>query len=143
MADLPHPLTAFIVGEIRRARGPAGMTQESFGRGAGFSASQVSAVESETRALTMDVIKGADRAFKNGGLFERMVAKLGAPSWYSVVTVSSQAPLKPKPALLASPIRLIQSTASPAISWWIGSAFGGKKYCRPPISCASTNTCGG
>ncbi|WFE53556.1 helix-turn-helix transcriptional regulator [Micromonospora sp. WMMD1155] len=82
MADLPHPLAAFIVGEIRRARGAAGMTQESFGRGAGFSASHVSAVESETRALTMDFIKGADRAFKNGGLFERMVAKLGVPSWF-------------------------------------------------------------
>ncbi|WFE99876.1 helix-turn-helix transcriptional regulator [Micromonospora sp. WMMD964] len=82
MADLPHPLAAFIVGEIRRARGVAGMTQESFGRGAGFSASHVSAVESETRALTMDFIRGADRAFKNGGLFERMVGKLGAPSWF-------------------------------------------------------------
>ncbi|MGW3887889.1 helix-turn-helix domain-containing protein [Micromonospora chokoriensis] len=82
MADLPHPLAAFIVSEIRRARGAAGMTQESFGRGAGFSASHVSAVESETRALTMDFIKGADRAFKNGGLFERMVGKLGAPSWF-------------------------------------------------------------
>ncbi|MEU7772236.1 helix-turn-helix transcriptional regulator [Micromonospora taraxaci] len=82
MADLPHPLAAFIVGEIRRSRGAAGMTQESFGRGAGFSASHVSAVESETRALTMDFIKGADRAFKNGGLFERMVGKLGAPSWF-------------------------------------------------------------
>ncbi|GGO31999.1 helix-turn-helix domain-containing protein [Micromonospora parathelypteridis] len=82
MADLPHPLAAFIVGEIRRARGAAGMTQEAFGRGAGFSASHVSAVEGETRALTMDFIKGADRAFKNGGLFERMVGKLGAPSWF-------------------------------------------------------------
>ncbi|MGC4879186.1 helix-turn-helix domain-containing protein [Micromonospora sp. DT43] len=82
MADLPHPLAAFIVGEIRRARGASGMTQEAFGRGAGFSASHVSAVEGETRALTMDFIKGADRAFANGGLFERMVGKLGAPSWF-------------------------------------------------------------
>ncbi|MET8255081.1 helix-turn-helix transcriptional regulator [Micromonospora sp. NPDC005197] len=82
MADLPHPLAAFIVGEVRRARGAAGMTQEAFGRGAGFSASHVSAVEGETRALTMDFIKGADRALNNGGLFERMVAKLGAPSWF-------------------------------------------------------------
>ncbi|MET8087401.1 helix-turn-helix transcriptional regulator [Micromonospora sp. NPDC005237] len=82
MADLPHPLAAFIVGEIRRARGAAGMTQEAFGRGAGFSASHVSAVEGETRALTMDFIKGADRALNNAGLFERMVGKLGAPSWF-------------------------------------------------------------
>jgi transcriptional regulator with XRE-family HTH domain len=82
MADLPHSLAAFIVAEIRRARGAAGMTQESFGRGAGFSASHVSAVESETRALTMDFIKGADRALKNNGLFERMVGKLGTPSWF-------------------------------------------------------------
>ncbi|GLY22609.1 helix-turn-helix transcriptional regulator [Micromonospora sp. NBRC 101691] len=82
MADVPSPLADFIVGEIRRARGAGGMTQETFGRGAGFSASHVSAVESGTRALTMDFIKGADRAFSNGGLFERMAAKLGAPSWF-------------------------------------------------------------
>ncbi|WBB78369.1 helix-turn-helix transcriptional regulator [Micromonospora sp. WMMD882] len=82
MGDVPSPLADFIVGEIRRARGAGGMTQETFGRGAGFSASHVSAVESGARALTMDFIKGADRAFGNGGLFERMVTKLGAPSWF-------------------------------------------------------------
>ncbi|MGC4764723.1 helix-turn-helix domain-containing protein [Micromonospora sp. DT46] len=82
MADVPSPLAAFIVGEIRRARGDAGMTQETFGRGAGFSASHVSAVEGGTRALTMDFIKGADRALRTGGLFERLVASVGAPSWF-------------------------------------------------------------
>lgn len=82
MADVPSPLANFIVSEIRRTRGAGGMTQEAFGRGAGFSASHVSAVESGARALTMDFIKGADRAFDNGGLFARMVAKLGAPSWF-------------------------------------------------------------
>lgn len=58
MADVPSPLADFIVSEIRRARGASGMTQESFGRAAGFSASHVSAVESGTRALTMDFIRG-------------------------------------------------------------------------------------
>ncbi|WP_428962849.1 helix-turn-helix domain-containing protein [Micromonospora fluostatini] len=82
MADLPGPLAAFIVGEVRRARGAAGMTQEAFGRGAGFSASHVSAVEGGTRALTVDFVRGADRALNNGGLFERMAAQLGAPSWF-------------------------------------------------------------
>ncbi|MEU0550103.1 helix-turn-helix transcriptional regulator [Micromonospora sp. NPDC005979] len=82
MADVPSPLADFIVGEIRRARGASGMTQEAFGRAAGFSASHVSAVESGTRALTMDFIKGADRALRNGGLFERLAAKFGAPSWF-------------------------------------------------------------
>ena len=82
MGYVPSPLADFIVGEIRRARGAGGMTQEAFGRGAGFSASHVSAVESGTRALTMDFIRGADRAFGNGGMFERLVAKLGAPSWF-------------------------------------------------------------
>ncbi|MCX4387282.1 helix-turn-helix transcriptional regulator [Micromonospora peucetia] len=82
MADVPSPLAAFILGEIRRARGGAGMTQETFGRGAGFSASHVSAVEGGTRALTIDFIKGADRALRTGGLFERLVASLGAPSWF-------------------------------------------------------------
>ncbi|MBQ0894132.1 helix-turn-helix transcriptional regulator [Micromonospora sp. U56] len=82
MADVPSPLAAFIVGEIRRARGAAGLTQEAFGRAAGFSASHVSAVEGGTRALTMDFIKGADRALTSGGLFERLVSKLGAPSWF-------------------------------------------------------------
>ncbi|MET7879519.1 MULTISPECIES: helix-turn-helix domain-containing protein [Micromonospora] len=82
MGDVPSPLADFIVSEIRRARGAAGMTQEAFGRAAGFSASHVSAVESGTRALTMDLIRGADRAFGNGGLFGRLVGKLGAPSWF-------------------------------------------------------------
>ncbi|SCL22466.1 Helix-turn-helix domain-containing protein [Micromonospora nigra] len=82
MADVPGPVSDFIVGEIRRARGAGGMTQEAFGRGAGFSASHVSAVESGTRALTMDFIRGADRAFGNGGIFERLAVKLGTPSWF-------------------------------------------------------------
>ncbi|RIV40812.1 helix-turn-helix domain-containing protein [Micromonospora radicis] len=82
MAELPHPLAAFVVAEIRRARGTSGMTQEAFGRGAGFSASHVSAVEGGTRALTMDFIRGADRALNNGGLFERLVEKLGVPAWF-------------------------------------------------------------
>lgn len=82
MADVPGPLAAFIVSEIRRARGAGGMTQEAFGRAAGFSASHVSAVEGGTRAPTIEFIRGADRALRNGGLFERMVAKLGAPSWF-------------------------------------------------------------
>ncbi|MBE1486157.1 helix-turn-helix domain-containing protein [Plantactinospora soyae] len=74
----------FIIEEIRRARVTAGMTQDRFGRGANFSASQVSAVETGTRALTREYVRGADKALKTGGLFERMVIKLkldGEPSW--------------------------------------------------------------
>ncbi|GIJ26507.1 transcriptional regulator [Micromonospora qiuiae] len=82
MPDIPNPVASFIVGEIRRARGGAGMTQEAFGRGAGFSASHVSAVEGGTRALTLDFIRGADRSLSNGGLFERLAVQLGAPSWF-------------------------------------------------------------
>ncbi|WFE37077.1 helix-turn-helix transcriptional regulator [Micromonospora sp. WMMD998] len=82
MSGVPSPLADFIVSEIRRARGMSGMTQETFGRSAGFSASHVSAVESGSRALTMDFVKGTDRALRNGGFFERLVAKLGAPSWF-------------------------------------------------------------
>ncbi|GIJ34409.1 helix-turn-helix domain-containing protein [Micromonospora sediminimaris] len=82
MPDMPNPVASFIVGEIRRARGAAGMTQEAFGRGAGFSASHVSAVEGGTRALTLEFARGADRALSNGGLFERLAMKLGAPSWF-------------------------------------------------------------
>jgi transcriptional regulator with XRE-family HTH domain len=82
MADVPSPLAEFIVGEIRRGRGAAGQTQEAFGKGAGFSASHVSAVESGTRALTMDFIRGADRVLGTGGVYERLVVKLGAPSWF-------------------------------------------------------------
>ncbi|MER5453727.1 helix-turn-helix transcriptional regulator [Micromonospora sp. NPDC002389] len=81
MSDIPNPVATFIVGEIRRARG-TGMTQEAFGRAAGFSASHVSAVESGTRALTLDFIRGTDRALKSGGLFERIATELGAPSWF-------------------------------------------------------------
>ncbi len=82
MADVPGLVAEFIVSEIRRARGAAGMTQEVFGRGAGFSASHVSAVEGGSRALTIDFIRGADRSLGSGGLFERLASKLGTPSWF-------------------------------------------------------------
>ncbi|MEE6258525.1 helix-turn-helix domain-containing protein [Plantactinospora sonchi] len=77
-------MIAFIVDEIRRARLMAELTQEVFGRGVGFCASQVSAVENGTRALTLDYVRGADATLKTGGLFERMVVRLkldGEPSW--------------------------------------------------------------
>jgi hypothetical protein len=38
-------------------------------------------VENGTRALTMDFIRGADRALETGGVYERIAVKLGAPSW--------------------------------------------------------------
>lgn len=82
MADVPGLVAEFIVSEIRRARGAAGMTQEVFGRGSGFSASHVSAVEGGSRALTIDFIRGADRSLGSGGLFERLASKLGTPSWF-------------------------------------------------------------
>ncbi|MFI6759777.1 helix-turn-helix transcriptional regulator [Micromonospora sp. NPDC050417] len=82
MPDVPGPLAEFIVEEIRRRRNSTGQTQEAFGKAAGFSASHVSAVESRTRALTMDFVRGADRAFDNGGMYERLVARLGAPEWF-------------------------------------------------------------
>ncbi|MGX7670193.1 helix-turn-helix domain-containing protein [Plantactinospora sp. DSM 117369] len=81
MIEVPEPLAAFIVVEIRRGRQAAKMTQEAFGRLANFSASHVSAVEKRTRALTMDFIAGADRALKTGGLYERLVITLGVPTW--------------------------------------------------------------
>ncbi|MBE1485297.1 helix-turn-helix domain-containing protein [Plantactinospora soyae] len=81
MTDVPEPLAAFIVAEIRRGRDAAGMTQDTFGRAANFSASHVSAVENRTRALSMDFIVGADRALNTGGVYERLVITLGAPSW--------------------------------------------------------------
>ncbi|GAA3753830.1 helix-turn-helix transcriptional regulator [Plantactinospora mayteni] len=81
MIEVPEPLAAFIVAEIREGRKTAGMTQEAFGRLANFSASHVSAVEKRTRALTMDFIAGADRALKTGGVYQRLVITLGAPAW--------------------------------------------------------------
>lgn len=81
MTDIPDALARYIVGEIRRGRSAAGLTQEAFGRAANFSASHVSSVENGTRALTMDFVMGADRALKTGGLFERLVLTLAAPAW--------------------------------------------------------------
>ncbi|GIG86048.1 helix-turn-helix domain-containing protein [Plantactinospora endophytica] len=81
MTEVPEPLAAFIVAEIRQGRQAAKMTQETFGRLANFSASHVSAVEKRTRALTMDFIAGADRALKTGGVHERLVITLGVPTW--------------------------------------------------------------
>ncbi|WP_028182931.1 helix-turn-helix domain-containing protein [Salinispora arenicola] len=82
MTDVPEVLAEFIVSEIRLARGAAGMTQDVFGRAAGYTASHVSAVENGTRALTVDFIRGADRALNTGGLFRRLATRLGAPSWF-------------------------------------------------------------
>ncbi|MDG4784827.1 DUF5753 domain-containing protein [Micromonospora sp. WMMD1102] len=81
MTDVPEPLAAFIVSEIRQGRQTTGTTQEAFGRVANFSASHVSAVEKRTRALTMAFIAGADRALKTGGVYERLVTALGTPTW--------------------------------------------------------------
>ncbi|WP_329111010.1 helix-turn-helix transcriptional regulator [Micromonospora sp. NBC_01699] len=82
MVDVPGPLAEFIVGEIRRARAASGQTQEAFGKLAGFSGSHVSAVENGTRTLTMDFVRGGDRALHTGGVYERLVLKFGAPSWF-------------------------------------------------------------
>ncbi len=56
MTDGPGPIADFIVSEIRRARGAAGLTQEAFGRAARYTASHVNAVENGSRALTVDFI---------------------------------------------------------------------------------------
>ncbi|WP_329106553.1 helix-turn-helix transcriptional regulator [Micromonospora sp. NBC_01699] len=82
MAEIPGPLAEFIVGELRRGRDAARMTQEAFGKVAGFSASHVSAVENGTRALTMDFVRGGDRALRTGGVYERLVRRFGAPEWF-------------------------------------------------------------
>ncbi|MGW4462845.1 helix-turn-helix domain-containing protein [Micromonospora sp. NPDC004704] len=82
MTDVPGPLAEFIVGELRRGRAAAGTTQEAFGKAAGFSASHVSAVENGTRALTMDFVRGGDRALHTGGVYERLVRRFGAPEWF-------------------------------------------------------------
>lgn len=82
MGSSAKPLEQFLVAEIRRARTAAGMTQESFGRAAGFSASHVSAVESGHRRLTADFVRGADKALNTGGLFGRIATSLGTPTWF-------------------------------------------------------------
>ncbi|MEV4626063.1 helix-turn-helix transcriptional regulator [Micromonospora sp. NPDC049523] len=86
MTDTRTSIAAFLVDEIRLARVAAGMTQEAFGRAANFSPSHVSSVENGTRALTEDFIRGADRALRTGGLYERLAVKLKAaeasPIWF-------------------------------------------------------------
>jgi transcriptional regulator with XRE-family HTH domain len=86
VTEVKGSVSRFLADEIRRARTTAEMTQTSFGRAASFSPSHVSAVESGTRALTMEFVRGADRALANGGLFERLARqmRLGAasPLWF-------------------------------------------------------------
>lgn len=77
--------SAFLLGELRRARSAAGLSQEEFGKAINYSASLVSAVENGARPPTRDYLVAVDAAFSTGGLFERLLDGLvsvdQAPVW--------------------------------------------------------------
>jgi transcriptional regulator with XRE-family HTH domain len=78
--------SAFLLGELRRARSTAGMSQEDLGRTINYSGSQVSAVENGQRPPTRDYLVAIDGALHTGGLFERLQSNLAnfdqAPVWF-------------------------------------------------------------
>lgn len=78
--------SAFLLGELRRARSSAGLSQEDLGRTINYSGSQVSAVENGQRPPTRDYLAAVDGALHTGGLFERLQNNLAnfdhAPVWF-------------------------------------------------------------
>jgi transcriptional regulator with XRE-family HTH domain len=84
--DLVVSPSAFLLGELRRARSSAGLSQEDLGKTINYSGSQVSAVENGQRPPTRDYLVAIDGALHTGGLFERMQSNLAnfdqAPIWF-------------------------------------------------------------
>jgi transcriptional regulator with XRE-family HTH domain len=78
--------STFLLGELRRARSAAGMSQEDLGKTINYSGSQVSAVENGQRPPTRDYLAAIDGALHTGGLFERLQSNLAnfdqAPVWF-------------------------------------------------------------
>jgi transcriptional regulator with XRE-family HTH domain len=84
--DLVVSPSAFLLGELRRARSSAGLSQEDLGKTINYSGSQVSAVENGQRPPTRDYLVAIDGALHTGGLFERLQSNLAnldqAPVWF-------------------------------------------------------------
>jgi transcriptional regulator with XRE-family HTH domain len=78
--------SAFLLGELRRARVAAGLSQEELGKSINYSGSLVSAVENGQRPPTRDYLVAVDAALNTGGLFERLLNGLAgldrAPVWF-------------------------------------------------------------
>jgi transcriptional regulator with XRE-family HTH domain len=83
--ELVSPST-FLLGELRRARSSAGLSQEDLGKTINYSGSLVSAVENGQRPPTRDFLVAVDGALQTGGLFERLQSGLAsfdqAPVWF-------------------------------------------------------------
>lgn len=77
--------SVFLIGELKRARSGAGMSQEDFGKVINYSGSLVSAVENGQRPPTRDYLVAVDAALNTGGLFERLLTGFvsvdQAPVW--------------------------------------------------------------
>jgi transcriptional regulator with XRE-family HTH domain len=78
--------SAFLLGELRRARTAAGLSQEDLGKAINYSGSLVSAVENGQRPPTRDYLVAVDAALTTGGLFERLSNGLASfertPVWF-------------------------------------------------------------
>jgi transcriptional regulator with XRE-family HTH domain len=83
--ELVSPST-FLLGELRRARSSAGLSQDDLGKTINYSGSLVSAVENGQRPPTRDYLVAVDGALHTGGLFERLQSGLAsfdqAPVWF-------------------------------------------------------------
>ena len=67
------PTMAFLLAQLRRARGAANLSQEDLGRLINFSSSQVSAIETGQRTVTSDFLSRVDAAPDTDGLFVGML----------------------------------------------------------------------
>ncbi|GAA0504304.1 transcriptional regulator [Paractinoplanes deccanensis] len=78
--------SAFLLGELRRARLSAGLSQEELGKAINYSGSLVSAVENGQRPPVHEYVVAVDKALSTGGVFERLLSGLvnfdQAPVWF-------------------------------------------------------------
>jgi transcriptional regulator with XRE-family HTH domain len=86
MSDDNLSASAFLLGELKRARVAAGLSQEDLGKAINYSGSMVSAVENGQRPPTGEFLAAADAALGTGGLFERLMSGLAdfdqTPVWF-------------------------------------------------------------
>ncbi|MGC4854483.1 helix-turn-helix domain-containing protein [Micromonospora sp. DT4] len=70
-------VTDYVLEELRLLRAEAGLSQDDFGRGIGYSGSHVSSVETGGRPPTKEYMRAVDNHHRTGERFQRMLERLG------------------------------------------------------------------
>ncbi|WP_326559736.1 helix-turn-helix domain-containing protein [Micromonospora sp. NBC_01796] len=71
----------FLLDELRHARASRGMTQEDLARAMNYSPSTIGMVETGGRRPPPGFWELLDKVLKTGGLFVRLLKRLGSPQW--------------------------------------------------------------